>query len=169
VLQPLTSEQQELAARYYPLAQTRSARACRRYPWLATEVEGAALLGLVEAAAKYDPSRGVKFSTWVITTIDRRILDAAKRALRPNRDRRREETYGMFPPDILTEDPETDEADAMVGRLPDRESFVVRAVVLDGRTMRDVAEEMGCSCSNVARINHRGLERLRYRVRAFAG
>lgn len=44
------------------------------------ELTGAAILGLVEAARRYDPTRGVPFEAWALTRIRGAILDAARSA-----------------------------------------------------------------------------------------
>jgi len=164
----LTREQADLAARYYGVAKSRGDRAARKYPACAEEVEGAAVLALVEAAAKYDPARGVNFATWAIPTIDYRILDAVKAALCPSRDRRRERGFGPDVPEPWRDDPGPDEAEELVARLPKREAEAVREVVFEGKTLRELGRGFGVSPTGAMRLVHRGLGRLRERIEAGA-
>lgn len=165
---PLTEEQADLAARYYGMAKARGDRAARMYPACAEEVEGAAVLALMEAVRKYDPSRGVNFATWAIPTIDYRILDAVKATLCPSRDRRRETWFSPEVPEPWCVDPETDEAEVMLARLPAQEAAAVRAAVIGGQTLRDLGRDFGISATGAMRLVHRGLGRLRERIEALA-
>jgi RNA polymerase sigma factor (sigma-70 family) len=60
----LTADQQELAARYIPLAQTLSAPLKRDWPSAREDFESAAMMALVEAAQAFDPTREIKFGTF---------------------------------------------------------------------------------------------------------
>ena len=62
--QPLTEEQQELATRNLSLARALAGRMRYAWPGAQDEFESAALLALVEAAQAFDPTRGVKFTTF---------------------------------------------------------------------------------------------------------
>jgi RNA polymerase sigma factor (sigma-70 family) len=63
---PLTPDRQALAAAHLRTADVAAALACRRLPRRVRydDVRAAARFGLVQAAASYDPARGVLFATY---------------------------------------------------------------------------------------------------------
>jgi RNA polymerase sigma factor (sigma-70 family) len=63
---PLTPDRQALAAAHLRTADVAAALACRRLPRRVRydDVRAAARFGLVQAAASYDPARGVPFATY---------------------------------------------------------------------------------------------------------
>lgn len=82
---PLTAEQQELAAKWVPLAHKLANRWAKTLPRMRDEIESAALFGLCRAAALYDPARGeAKFSTFAAVCV-KNAIRAVRKA-----DRRRE-------------------------------------------------------------------------------
>lgn len=78
---PLTAEQQALAAAHVGFASEIAARVARKCPRAAEEVECAAYYGLVRAAQKFRPARGVLFATFATIVIRGAVIDAARRAL----------------------------------------------------------------------------------------
>jgi len=78
----LTEAQRALAG--HP-AHVRFARRYARYyaslyPLLADEIQSAALFALVEVARRYDPTRGKKFTSLLVTRIRGAVLDAIREA-----------------------------------------------------------------------------------------
>lgn len=77
----LTDEQRELAAQNMPLAENIARKYARRFGGpeaaeLREEIYSAALVALCKAAAKFDPSRPVRFSSYAYPTINRDIWRA---------------------------------------------------------------------------------------------
>lgn len=86
----LTDEQRALAGapEHIAFARRLAARIARTRPvWEAENIEAAALFGLVTAAASFDPTRGVHFTTHASHTIRGAVYDAA-RAMMPKGYRR---------------------------------------------------------------------------------
>ena len=75
----LTAEQQELAAAYVPFAQRLARPFCDRFPRMADDLRSSSLLALCEAAATYDPARGLKFATFAALRINGEIRDELRR------------------------------------------------------------------------------------------
>lgn len=73
--------------RHLGMVRTIAGRSARRHPRLADDLESAAMLGLWEAAMKYDPGRGVREETYLLHRVNGAILDAL-RAARPKGFRR---------------------------------------------------------------------------------
>jgi RNA polymerase sigma factor (sigma-70 family) len=74
----LTPAQQSLAESHMRLAQSRGRRYSNVVPCLSEDVMSVAYLGLVIAAAGFDPSRGAKFSSYAVPVIDGTIKDFLK-------------------------------------------------------------------------------------------
>lgn len=71
----LDDDRRALAAAHVGLARHIARRAARRWPPLAEEFRSAALLGLCQAAAAFDPGRGVRFTTFAGRRIGGAIAD----------------------------------------------------------------------------------------------
>lgn len=145
-----------------------------------------ARLGLVTAARKFDPARGLSFGTlawwscrtalWLWRT-SRRPLGYREHAAPPrvvplsaiaDPDGRPFDVAaaaGPDPADAL----DAAELRARVADLPAREAEVLGAVYGAGESGSAVARRLGVSRGRVAQLTRRGLERLREGVRADAG
>ena len=69
-------------------------------------------------------------------------------------DERVESVFGDTPPGV----DRTAQADAILGRLSDRYRTILRLRFLDGRSIRDTADEMGITVSNAKVLQHRALK-----------
>ena len=80
----LSDEARALAEEHLPLVRSVLAGVAAHYPRHADrdELAGAAALGLVEAAARYDPAQSVPFARWAAVRVRGAVLDAV-RALDP--------------------------------------------------------------------------------------
>lgn len=78
----LTAEQQRLAAdpAHLELARDLASHHARRWPGMRNEFLSAALLGLCQAAADYDPAHGTAFPSYAFTRVKGAILDSARMA-----------------------------------------------------------------------------------------
>lgn len=91
------------------------------------ELTGAATLGLVEAARRFDPSRGVPFEPWALTRIRGAILDAARSADPASRSTRSR---------ARTVDAVTSELTQRLGRQPTDQELTAEL----GMTQEDLAD-----------------------------
>ena len=97
---PLSTSQQELAAKYLPMARALSRPFKDRFPDSWEEFDSAACLALVEAARAFDPDRDVKFSTFARRRIWGGLCDARRQrcttadASRARRPRPRLPSFG---------------------------------------------------------------------------
>lgn len=87
---PLTDEQRELAGnpRHIQMARTLAWKWRRRYPWLADDIDSAALEGVVKAARAFRPERGLAFNTLLGHCVIGRIHDFIRSFNRPKGYRR---------------------------------------------------------------------------------
>ncbi len=133
-------------------------------------LEGEALLGLVEAGRAYDPGRGVPFAGFAGQVIAFRLLAAVRR------ERARVLTAPLNPEDADGNERERPEAAvetdpgaevlarqlrAAVAALPARERNVVVLRFWRGATLDQVAEVLGLSRQRVAQVEAQALRRLR--------
>lgn len=133
--------------------------------------EGA--LGLLEAAARYEPSRGAGLGTYGARRAQGAMLDHVRSLARHGREK---PACGV-PEDRDPWDPRRDESRSPESRVMVRrfrrflagpgaalqglEADVVRLRYLEGRSVREVAADLQTSPPTVLRIERRALERLR--------
>ncbi|EHM09629.1 RNA polymerase sigma factor, sigma-70 family [Thermanaerovibrio velox DSM 12556] len=122
------------------------------------------MVGLIEAVDNFDPSRGLKFSTYAYYRIRGRMINFLTRVEAPSpipvEDSVLEERTVPLMPGVDSVDWAVDLELAM-GILSDRESSVVRALVLEDRSAKEVAESKGLDVSYIHKIRRRALAKLR--------
>ena len=130
------------------------------------DAEGAGIEGLCLAAAKFDPARGVAFTTFAFILVAQAITAAARAWARrsvvsldiPNADG--ETIASEIPaPQGLDVGDAIDARDA-VATLPDRERRII-AQRNGGRTLREVGAEIGLSRERIRQIEQCALRRLK--------
>lgn len=130
-------------------------------------------IGLIEAVERFDPQRGVRFSTFAMYRIRGRVLNALRRDHRA--------TYSLDqdaasdrPLAQRLADPQSDDAlasvedHAVIARiadtvraLPPRERTILRAMYFEAREPRRVAAELRISLSHFYRLQKQALARVR--------
>jgi RNA polymerase sigma factor (sigma-70 family) len=168
---PLTAEQQEMAARFMPLA-------FKQANWHASKMKSdgyddilsAAMWGCVVGARGYQPDRGASLWTYMKKSIDGCILtaiktagplafqydrllegcgEAAESAVDRVDDRRRAEA--------------AEEADRVLGLVSERERMVVEAHHLEGETFVAIGKRIGRDSERVRQIYNEALAKMRFR------
>ncbi len=158
---PLTADQQDLAARYLPLARSLSQPFWRAWPSSYEEFDSAACLGLVEAARTFDPTRGVKFGTFVRHRILGSLRDVQRGLMAPRPRRRGKDTPAANPPpDVGAELEASDEVVSLLRQLPRRHAAACRGIYLEAKTQNEVARDLGCSQSRLSVIHRESLAML---------
>lgn len=76
---PLTEERKTLAADNFRLAKFLARPFKRSWPEIMDEIDSAAVMGLMDAARLFDPSRGIKFATYARIRIIGSIQDAERK------------------------------------------------------------------------------------------
>jgi RNA polymerase sigma factor (sigma-70 family) len=180
------SDHRSLATDYRPLARKLAGRMAGFRPELRDELNSVADLALVEAAARFDPARGVGFGTFVKPWIWGRLRDFLKRELpigyRGFHARRRNGP----PPATVRQEPREAEAechgrvvgptpDAPVGseletaeeferlcrKVPRRHGQLLRLLYRDGLSQVAAARELGVSQSRACYLLREALAMLR--------
>jgi RNA polymerase sigma factor (sigma-70 family) len=132
----------------------------------AADLRQIGMLGLIAAAEHYEPARG-KFSTYAVVSVRRHVVQAA-------REWRRWLTLPVGSDgDTLDVADQAGESlarqkatrqrlalEAALARLPACWAAVLRKRFLDGRTPREVAQDLGLSRSRVLQLQARALRRL---------
>lgn len=174
---PLTAAQQELAARYVPLARRLVWPLRVAWPASRDEFESAAMMALVEAAEAYDPDRNVRFSTFArmrilgaLRDVQRRVApsgwrsDAAHAPLigpLTNESELHGRVIGAEPdPPIGSESEAIEEIEAWFRKLPPRHAAACRQIYLHGKTQTDAAAALGCSQSRLCCLHREALTML---------
>lgn len=128
------------------------------------------MVGLMEAAERFDPSLQVAFSLYAVHRIRGRMLDFLKTM---NQEIPCDGTEsdgqsvwaGMTAPDLAFETADRSllhsEIDRAMRRLPEKEQDILRHVFIQERTAAETAEQLDVSTAYVYRLEKRGIRRLR--------
>ncbi len=130
------------------------------------DLEGAGMVGLMEAAWRFDDSRGASFATFASYRIRGAMIDAARASFRLTR---REKTIGTFRHLVSEQCVEREcierQDNARIAgalhALPGRERRFIQDVYFEGKLFQDSAAELGVSPSRASRIHARAVDRLR--------
>jgi len=121
------------------------------------------MLGLLEAVDNFDPSRGHRFSTYAYYRIRGRMINFLSRVEGsspiPVEDQVLEE-LGPWEDGFSRLD-WTMDLQLALGALSEREADVVRSLVLEDVSARELAEEKGLDVSYIHKIRRRALAKLR--------
>ena len=160
---PCQEAGRRLAEKWWNLAFKEAHRFCLRWKHMeASEVQGEALLALVQVAAWYDPARGIPFPPVAAKAIRRHLLQLAQRTeLRklPN------VTQMLEQPELEIRDrgrqgcdtvDDRDTAQAILDRLPGKERSILEHLMA-GKSIREIGELYGVSKQRV----HQMLGRIR--------
>jgi RNA polymerase sigma factor (sigma-70 family) len=164
VMTSLTPERQALAADYLPIATKLASRHSAKRPHLRGDIAACASLATCQAAALYDPTRPVKFSSFAHTRVVGAILDAIRmdrnggltdipHSMRFDPDRPRCSAQGEYFDAVDHRRPEidviadaedaADAAEQLLGRLPAECSIPLRFHYLRGWSRPEIATLMG--------------------------
>jgi RNA polymerase sigma factor (sigma-70 family) len=169
------STTQQLVEQYIPFANKLAYKKKKGLPKFVDleELKSAAYLGLVEAASRYNPDLGIKFTTFSYP----RIFGAIHDFLREQGWMRRDEPVQMMSLDVPCTDGEdctlkdtleakegarTEECfEAITIPLDDRERDVLRHYYIDEYSMKEVGDKFGVSESRISQLIKQYKGRLR--------
>jgi len=130
-------------------------------------------IGLIEAVERFDPARGVRFSTFATYRIRGRVLNSLRR-IRPVEYSLEQDGQSEVPLATRLADPESDDAllgvedDAMLAQvwqavreLPKRERAILQAAYAESRDPRRIARELRISLSHFYRLHKQALAHMR--------
>ena len=153
------------------------------------EAEAAARLGVLEALDRFDPERGIAFTTFAYPFIKGAVLKALYPKVRRRGDERppvhlvdldlgatgdepatspgfealmlkNDPTYGHEPGYLrLIVSEEHAEVRRFVDELPERQRVVVRGLYFEGRSRQDLAEAQGVSPQAISKLHTKALAR----------
>ena len=175
-MKPLTPAQQELAARFLPLARALARPLKEMFAQWRDEFESAACLALVEAARSFDPARNIRFATFARFRIRGALVDVG-RGMTPSglEDERDAPTFVTMtpyseehgkvliadaPPAVGSEFDDVDAVEHILRKLPQKHASVCRMQYLSGKTQVEIARRLGCSQAEVTRLHLKSLELL---------
>ncbi|HTX12349.1 MAG TPA: RNA polymerase sigma factor [Solirubrobacteraceae bacterium] len=128
---------------------------------------------VVAGCGRFDPSRGPA-AAWLFQIAEHKLIDSRRRARVESSARRR---LGFEP--VVLEDLDLGRVEELaslgddgyverlLGALPPEQRDAVRARVLDERSYAEIAVELQCSEAVVRQRVHRGLSRVRERLKEF--
>ena len=190
----LTSAQQNLITNNIRLLHWVSMRIYNRSPFIRArlgsvdEAVSAGSMGMVKAAQLYDKRRGIKFSTYAASCIEKNIIRAAQLATvvhvpvnfhSPSNAKRKERfaakadaalncqslpsglevaTFDDLPAD-------NEKLIEAVETLPEREKFVIKLRFWSRLTLTAIGEELGMTREGVRQIQLRAITKLRDQLR----
>ncbi len=129
------------------------------------------LLGLVEAAERFDPTRGVKFTTFAYPRVRGAILDGLaemapllERSVAPaDLDAQAgppPSAEAASPPARLAAAEARARVAMLAGRLPEQMREVLHLVYVSGHTLTSAGDRMSLSTSRASRVHRQALEQL---------
>lgn len=167
-MQPLTTEErQSLVNDNFQLAARTAGHAMKRFGLpqdLREDVAAAAALGLVEAAARFDPARGVSFEALARRRVFGEIVDHLRRA-RPapelthvSLDEELSIPAGAMRGDPVAE--RTAQAREALRSLSSEARELLRERFANGASLSEIAERQGLSKSWVSRVLARTIQEI---------
>jgi RNA polymerase sigma factor (sigma-70 family) len=174
---PLTKEQQDLAASYFPLARALARRFKKAWAYGRDEFESAAGLALVEAAQAYDPSKKVKFATYARRRIIGELRDVQRQLILRGWSGDVEEAPDVLPlvPDVedfgcvLLTRPDglvgeqldsREYLESLMDRLPLKHARAFEQIYVRGLSQLQTAITLGVSQARVFRLHKQSVEML---------
>lgn len=157
---------QELVVQYVPLANKLAYEKKRNLPNFidVEDLKSAAYLGLVEAASRFDPSRGIAFSTFAY----RRIFGAIQDYLREQGWLKRGDSTKVLSLDLVDNDSDdfalkdtieakpaddTEECfEVIASNLDEQAQSILRHYFIDEFSMKEVGEKFGISESRISQL-----------------
>lgn len=139
-----------LILEHRPLALWIAKRFSARRIFQSDEIRDHAILSLVEAAAAFDPSRGLAFNKYVSKIIRYRLIEFTRKLDQiANMEAHGDPEWAARVPDREAEatpdDAGPDEFDARTAELPEEERRVLAMVCLDGCTFSEAGRRLGRS------------------------
>jgi RNA polymerase sigma factor (sigma-70 family) len=174
---PLTPEQQQLAARFLPLARALAKPLKMIFTQWKDEFESAACQALVEAARSFDPSRNIQFATFARFRIRGALADVGRGmglsgwesdpedapgvvTLTPYNEEHGTVLVAVNPPPVGAEFEDIDTVEHWLRKLPKKHASVCRMQYLYGKTQTEIAAVLGCSQAEITRLHKKSLELL---------
>lgn len=128
------------------------------------------VVGLMEAAERFVPDKGVAFSVYAMHRVRGRMLDYLRKEGKRDMtlcDETGHSWWEEIPDGGLTmEEAHEEEAFrnsvvSMLGELAPSEQFVMESVCMQGRSVKEVATKMDVSESYIYRLQRQGLKKMR--------
>jgi RNA polymerase sigma factor (sigma-70 family) len=174
---PLNEEQQELAARYLPMAESIAKGRRTRWTIERDELQSTAYLALVEAARSFDPSRNVNFATYARHHIEGALNDCRRfwvdsgwrgeQEARPIFQKlgRNPDVHGQvigkhpeLPVGTIIESVEV--VEEWLAQLPMIHAWVCRLIYVYGMSQDEAAVYLGYSKSHFGRLHREAIAQL---------
>jgi RNA polymerase sigma factor (sigma-70 family) len=175
---PLTASQQDLAARYLPMARAIAKKLKYTWPSAFDEFESAAVLALVEAAQTFDAARNVKFSTFARYRIRGRLRDVQRdlvlsgwrgrglpgptlSTIRGDSEERGRVLLMAPEAAVGSEQESAEHVDAWLRKLPPDHAAVCRELFIGGCSQKDIAKRLNYSKSRISYLRKESLHMLK--------
>lgn len=122
------------------------------------DLEQEGMIGLLEAADKFEEDKGAKFSTYATFWIKKRILEAV--------DQERKGSFNTFE---LKEEYLADENVQMPGKdhlefpegMPEAEKLVIKLLYENQLTLKEISQQLNISRERVRQLKEKALRRMR--------
>jgi RNA polymerase sigma factor (sigma-70 family) len=167
----LSPDRQELVESYMGMAQKLMQTHLKQWPWARDDLQSAAYMALVEAAATFDPARGVKFATFARWRIIGAMRDVGRNWVRAQSaaGRLREElecgnlrghfvdghglVLGIEPhPEVGSELERAELIERWARRLPPIYAAAFREIYIRGKTQLEAGRVLGLSQARMSTI-----------------
>jgi RNA polymerase sigma factor (sigma-70 family) len=160
---PLTAERDW--EQYRPLIETQ-ARKYVKYGISLEDLVQEGYIGLLEAAARFDPAQNASFETYAAFWIRKHLLQAVDKELKHTQIVKSDESAVPVAPSRLA----TDECNSQLNlpdSMPNLEKQVLKLSYGENLTINEIGTELGLTSEKVLRIRSKALRRLRGLNQAF--
>ncbi|MBN1327178.1 MAG: sigma-70 family RNA polymerase sigma factor [Candidatus Cloacimonetes bacterium] len=150
---------EEIVVEYLPLVRSIAARYNKLgIPQEDLEQEG--MIGLLEAADKFDVSREVKFSTYATYWIKKRILEAVSKEKKTSFHQVELNEELTSDKDIPVQEKKWKPLD-FPEDMPENEKLVIKFLYEDQLTLKEISDQLGISRERVRQLKEKALRRMR--------
>lgn len=171
-MEPLTTDQQELAGKGIKTANRIAQRYAKVFPEHAEDLESSATWGTVRAASSWNPDKGACWNRWLIKSVRLEVQKFLRsgyvRHHKPCFEEWIDEAVDDRQVDPACEQSEESkqEIEAMLSLLPERQREVCSLVYKNGITPSQAGVALGFSAIYGRKLHQRAIEWLRKRLPA---
>ncbi|MFC1898306.1 sigma-70 family RNA polymerase sigma factor [Candidatus Cloacimonadota bacterium] len=152
-------DKNKIVVEFLPLVRSIAAK-YNKLGILQEDLEQEGMIGLLEAADKYDEDKGAKFSTYATFWIKKRILEAVDKEKKTNFNTSSLKD-GVTGDKTRSINPLKQDKLSFPENMPQAERLVIKLLFKDQFTLKEISEQLGISRERVRQLKEKALRRMR--------